>query len=178
MTDYEQLAKALRCIELKLSCNECEYGKWSESGEAWSCDFERRDTDAADAIEELQKTLKAVQKNSEINFRMWKEAQSALEAAEQRISELEKELEIWTARSFEGKIASMAFINLNLRMEISKLKAQLPKRGKWIWDDKRCIYVCSVCGSPKVRENMDRQIIKEQAYCYHCGAKMEVRDGD
>ena len=48
----------------------------------------------------------------------------------------------------------------------------MPKRGKWIWDDKRCIYVCSMCGSPKVRENMDRQIIKEQAYCYSCGAKM------
>jgi hypothetical protein len=57
MTDYEQLVKALRCIELRLSCNECEYGKWSESGEAWSCDFERRDTDAADAIEALQAQL-------------------------------------------------------------------------------------------------------------------------
>ena len=55
---------------------------------------------------------------------------------------------------------------------IEALQAQLPKRGKWIWDDKRCIYVCSVCGLPKVRENMDRKIIKEQAYCYSCGAKM------
>lgn len=54
----------------------------------------------------------------------------------------------------------------------NKAEKQLPKRGEWIWDDKRCIYVCSVCGSPKVRENMDRQIIKEQAYCYSCGAKM------
>lgn len=60
--------------------------------------------------------------------------------------------------------------------EVEELKAQLPKRGEWIWDDKKCIYVCSVCGSPKVRENMDRQIIKEQAYCYSCGAKMEVQD--
>ena len=58
---------------------------------------------------------------------------------------------------------------------MAEVKAQLQKRGKWIWDDKRCIYVCSVCGSPKVRENMDRQIIKEQAYCYSCGAKMEVQ---
>ena len=61
---------------------------------------------------------------------------------------------------------------------IEALQAQLPKRGEWIWDDKRCIYVCSVCGSPKVRENMDRQIIKEQAYCYSCGAEMEVQDGE
>jgi hypothetical protein len=92
------------------------------------------------------------------------------------IEELEKELGIWAARSFEGKIGGMALANLSLRMEISKLKTQLPKRGEWIWDDKRCIYVCSVCGSPKVRENMDRQIIKEQAYCYSCGAKMEVQE--
>ena len=35
--------------------------------------------DAADAIEALQKTLKAVQKNSEINFRMWEEAQAEVE---------------------------------------------------------------------------------------------------
>lgn len=55
---------------------------------------------------------------------------------------------------------------------LNDLEAQLPKLGEWIWDDKRCIYVCSVCGSPKVRENMDRQTIKEQAYCYSCGAKM------
>jgi hypothetical protein len=35
--------------------------------------------DAADAIEELQKTLKAVKKNSEINFKMWEEAQAEVE---------------------------------------------------------------------------------------------------
>ena len=63
-----------------------------------------------------------------------------------------------------------------LQAKVERLQAQLPKLGEWIWDDKRCIYVCSVCGSPKVRENMDRQIIKEQAYCYSCGAKMEVQE--
>ena len=65
---------------------------------------------------------------------------------------------------------------LDAAAAIEALQSQLPKRGEWIWDDKRCIYVCSVCGSPKVRENMDRQIIKEQAYCYSCGAKMEVQE--
>lgn len=42
MTDYTKLVEALRCVELRLSCNECEYGTWSESGEAWGCEFERR----------------------------------------------------------------------------------------------------------------------------------------
>ena len=65
---------------------------------------------------------------------------------------------------------------LDAAAAIEALQAQLPKRGEWIWDDKRCIYVCSVCGSPKMRENMDRQVIKEQAYCYSCGAKMEVQE--
>lgn len=54
---YSKLVEALRCIELPLSCNECEYGTWSESGEAWSCECERRDADAADAIEALQAQL-------------------------------------------------------------------------------------------------------------------------
>ena len=61
MTNYEQLVKALRCIELRLSCNECEYGKWSESGEGWSCEFERRDADAADAIEALEKQIDSIE---------------------------------------------------------------------------------------------------------------------
>lgn len=30
---------------------------------------------------------------------------------------------------------------------------------------------------PRVRENMDRQIIKKQTYCYSCEAKMEAQDG-
>lgn len=54
MTNYKKLVEALRCIELRLSCNECEYGTYSESGEAWSCECERRDADAAAAIEALQ----------------------------------------------------------------------------------------------------------------------------
>jgi hypothetical protein len=59
-------------------------------------------------------------------------AADMLEVDEQQITELEKELEIWTARSFEGKIGSMALTNLNLRMKINELEAQLPKKGEWI----------------------------------------------
>ncbi len=96
--------------------------------------------------------------------------------AKQRIAELEKVLEIWTARSFEGKIGSMALTNLNLRMEISKLEAQLPKRGEW-----KCSYpeiepnpmfmygICSICG-------FEQSISNKLNYCPNCGAKMEVQE--
>ena len=57
MSDYTELVKALRCMELRLSCNECEYGVWSESGEAWGCEFERKNDDAAAAIEALEAEL-------------------------------------------------------------------------------------------------------------------------
>lgn len=94
-------------------------------------------------------------------------AADALKAAEKRIAELEKELEIWTTRSFEGKIGSMALTNLNLRMEISKLEAQLPKEGEWETTDNRwgCgKYRCSVCNS---YEDEKRKC------CPNCGAKMK-----
>ena len=86
---------------------------------------------------------------------MISDAAAAIEALEARLGEAENSVERWKD------------------MYLTKHE---PKLGEWIWDDKRCIYVCSVCGSPKVRENMDRQIIKEQAYCYSCGAKMEVQE--
>ena len=61
MTNYTELVKALRCMELRLSCNECEYGVWSESGEAWGCEFERKNDDAAAAIEALQAEVKRLE---------------------------------------------------------------------------------------------------------------------
>ena len=57
MTNYKELVKALRCIDIRLSCNECKYGRWSESGDAFGCDFENMVRDAADAIEALQAEL-------------------------------------------------------------------------------------------------------------------------
>ena len=58
MTDYKKLVDALRCYELRLSCNECEYGKWHDDGNCWYCEEERRDNDAAAAIEALLKENK------------------------------------------------------------------------------------------------------------------------
>ena len=66
MIDYEQLVKALRSYSKESAC--CASVVW-----------EKLMLDAADAIEELQKTLKAVQKNSGINFKMWEEAQAEVE---------------------------------------------------------------------------------------------------
>ena len=94
-----------------------------------------------------------------------------MNAAADAIEALEKQID-----SIENEKTNLEADIINLEIAIDKANTQLPKRGEWIWDDKRCIYVCSVCGSPKVRENMDRQIIREQAYCYSCGAKMEVQE--
>ena len=71
-------------------------------------------------------------------WQMMEDAADALEAAEQRIEELE---------------------------------ARLPKEGEWQWDEAKCMYRCSVCKSPKAREDMDRKIVKEQPFCYNCGAR-------
>ena len=97
------------------------------------------------------------------------------------LEELEKELEIWTARSFEGKIASMALINLNLRMEISKLKAQLPKLGEWIkHPEVKNIYGGEYIECPFCGEKYVVQYIADEKFCRNCGAdmraKMEVQE--
>ena len=78
MTDYTKLIEALRCkvglTEEETKCEKCPYGTGYSD---W--DVERYCADAAAAIEELQETLEAVQKNSGINFRMWEEAQAEVE---------------------------------------------------------------------------------------------------
>lgn len=85
-SSYEQRVKALRLCQFgECGCGKCYYkelkGDWCTEDnhpEFFDCD-DKLKLDAADAIEELQKTLKAVQKNSEINFKMWKEAQAEVE---------------------------------------------------------------------------------------------------
>lgn len=86
MNNYEQLVKALRLCQFgECGCGKCCYkklkGDWCTEDnhpEFFDCD-DKLKLDAADAIEELQKTLEAVQKNSGINFRMWKESQAEIE---------------------------------------------------------------------------------------------------
>lgn len=84
MTDYSKLVKALRAcnrIDHVGNCNECYYGSPDAPQPKQYVNGCKRSMceDAANAIEDLQKTLEAVQKNSGINFRMWKEAQAEVE---------------------------------------------------------------------------------------------------
>ncbi len=144
MTDYTELIRQLKTYEDG-------YGLYDA---------------AADAIEELQKTLKAVQENSGINFRMWEEAQAEIER-------LQAEVEKWTFNATLEQ--SKAIANFE---SYCKLKAQLPKRGEWIKDEEQsqkhveAIYTCSAC------HNFDAWGVTElYPYCPNCGAKMEVQDG-
>ena len=83
--DYSELVKALRyCSTTKgmVYCNvSCKYGWEERSG---GCK-DLLTTDAADAIEALQKNLKAVQENSGINFRMWEEAQAEVKRLQEKL---------------------------------------------------------------------------------------------
>ena len=67
---------------------------------------------------------------------------------------------------------------------IEALQAQLPKRGKWVEENRRprsSQFVCSECH----RTAYDPQPTRDKAwrkrcryaYCPNCGAKMEVQDG-
>lgn len=87
MTDYTKLVEALRCGEYKPECGSSDCPYWSGLG----CMDGQLMEDAAAAIEALQKTLKAVQTNSGINFRMWEEAQAEVERLQ---AELPKRREI------------------------------------------------------------------------------------
>lgn len=48
--------------------------------------------------------------------------------------------------------------------------------GHWVWDDAKSIYRCSMCKSPKAREDMDRKTIKGQMFCHVCGARMDGKE--
>lgn len=156
MTDYTKLVKALRCCTQNPpeTCVGCTYNIGNNE-----CAVRGMMCDAAAAIEELQTDIKRLKEV----INELREAQTYIDHYGDR----------WLTSAKDVPTAAYEHGYADGRDEA---EAQLSKRGKWIWDDKRCIYVCSVCGLPKVRENMDRQIIKEQAYCYSCGAKMEVQE--
>jgi hypothetical protein len=142
--EAQEYEKLVKALRCKRDdCEGCDLA-FFDKDEGWMCRYAAKDDDAADAIE----------------------------AAEQRIAELEKELEIWTARSFEGKIGSMALINLNLRMEISKLEAQLPKRGEWLIHStggSMATKKCPFCGSESWQS---KEYAKVPKYCQNCGAHL------
>ena len=58
---------------------------------------------------------------------------------EKEIERLNKELEIWSARSYDGKIGSLALKNLNLKMEINKLEITISNLEKQIIEPKQTL---------------------------------------
>ena len=64
--------------------------------------------------------------------------------------------------------------------EACEYKAQLPKRGKWIWIQKENggqYKGCSVCHAPIPTDSMLDYLDDEDCdFCYSCGAKMEVQE--
>lgn len=147
-------------------CNGCPMKYTCDKNQITRCLFGT----AADALEVADEKIVELQK--QVNEFIKNETHSSvIKAMSRRIAELEKELEIWTARSFEGKIGSMALTNLNLRMEISKLEAQLPKEGEWI------IIGISVNGSSTAKCSKCGAIVHDSFtntpnYCPNCGARM------
>ena len=100
MQNYSELVEALRLCQFgECGCGKCYYkelkGDWCTEDnhpEFFDCD-DKLKLDAAAAIDELQKTLKAVQKNSGINFRMWEEAQAEVKRLQDKIDALQAEVE-------------------------------------------------------------------------------------
>lgn len=51
-----------------------------------------------------------------------------------------------------------------------------PVTATWLWDDNKCIYYCSNCGTPCAREDMDRKATGRTKYCHNCGYKMKEKE--
>jgi DNA-directed RNA polymerase subunit RPC12/RpoP len=83
----------------------------------------------------------------------------ALEAAEKRIAELEKQHGNQLTRNI-------------------MLTAQIPKEGEWIWDSDTGTYLCSECNATSPREDQDGDYIDCPNYCPNCGARMDGKDGE
>ena len=148
MKDYKKLVEALRyCSTTKgmVYCNvNCKYG-WEERSKGCK---DLLMTDAADAIEALNRLL---------------------DQNTQRCEELRNQL----------REAHESYEN-----HLNELEAQLPKRGKWIWDPNGMdwgigSWVCKNCKArPNTYWQSDPDIkplrFSGSHYCPNCGAKMEV----
>ncbi len=155
-SNYEKLVKALTCgNDGKLPChnNECPYwvDQWHGIG---LCNVIKKDADAADAIETLQKRL--------VN------ALTALHLANEKMGYYG--IQPYTEADGEDMISDWVKTLVH-----EELEQQLPKRGEWlnvtdsyIWYGK-----CSVCGEEFV---VDAYYAGGMNYCPNCGAKMEVRE--
>jgi DNA-directed RNA polymerase subunit RPC12/RpoP len=102
----------------------------------------------------------------ECKAELMRDAADALEKADKRIAELEAQNELK-----DGTLTAMA-------SDIGKLRAQMPKRGEWIWDSDTGTYHCSECNATSPQEDQDGDYIDCPNYCPNCGAKMDgAEDG-
>ena len=109
-----------------------------------------------------------------------KDAAAAIEALQAEVERLQADVEKWTFNATLEQ--SKAIANFE---SYCKLKAQLPKRGEWIEDDKTYAgggmsnYKCSLCG--KIGGTWRRGLKPSELpnWCGNCGAdmrKMEVQE--
>ena len=148
MTDYSELVDALRdCASGDDErCFKCTYHKASNT----PC-HNALMTDAADAIEALQKRL--------VN------ALTALHLANEKMGYYG--IQPYTEADGEDMISDWVKTLVH-----EELKQQFPKRGEWIGVSPMTDTVqCSVCGGQLFSAEL------ETPYCPYCGAKMEVQDG-
>lgn len=103
------------------------------------------------------------------------DAADAIEELQAKVDRLTKE-----NRELVADRPEMEEVNGHWEWKVPNDEQQLPKRGEWIHDVAvqgttaggvtfYHGYTCSVCGALMGR--------KGDAYCYKCGAKMEVQDG-
>ena len=157
MDNYEQLVKALRCRDIRLSCNECKYGRWSESGEAFGCDFENMVSDAAAAIEELQAEVKRLKEcNDEL-----REAQTYIDHYGDK----------WMTSAKD--VPTSAYNHGYMDGKNEAEQALEPKRGEWISEDldnfRKYKVTCPHCGAWYIGNYDAYDEPSDFNYCPHCG---------
>ena len=169
MTDYTELVKALRCCAT-MTCkgDECKYMILG----CHDC-FPKLHDDAAAAIEALQAEVKRLELDNEDYEYTLRERYNETITLEQAIDRL---------------------YELGWLQEHDRILSE-PKRGKWIIDGAftynlrelngkayEPVYRCSRCNrQTESYVRLDEPKMPEDAdfpeFCPHCGAKMEVQDG-
>lgn len=167
MTDHSKLVKALRhCTARSNGCVTCAGCPMSsENGDVIEC-INALHKDAAAAIEELQAEVERLKDSNE----ELRERQTYIDHYGDKW--LTSAKDVPTAAYEHGYADGMA-----------EAKAQLPKRGEWIEENRRprsSQFVCSECH----RTAYDPQPTRDKAwrkrcryaYCPNCGEKMEVQE--
>lgn len=73
----------------------------------------------------------------------------------------------------EEKMTEKDKIIQDLRREVDELKRQVPKSGKWKWNDDYGEYFCSECLGRALWSEETGIDIEDLPFCPNCGAKME-----